>query len=97
MRAAAWLQGTMLPGGGSAKLGVGRGQLRGPSPETAAGWGPCAEAWSGIGRLCSGDFQRHPMVTEHRKEQARQLVEVARPSITFSEVPRAEGREQVAD
>ncbi|UVC12477.1 zeta toxin family protein (plasmid) [Rhizobium sp. TH2] len=76
--------------------GEGRRWLGGPSPERQA-----AEAYAP--RLAAAladyglamEFERHRIVTQHREEQARQRVEIPRPSARLSEVLGAENPEKV--
>ncbi|MCZ7854663.1 zeta toxin family protein [Agrobacterium salinitolerans] len=75
--------------------GQGRTWLRGPSPErqTAEANAPrLATALADYGLAV--DFERYQIVTQHREEQARQRVEIPRPSSGLSEVLRADSQEQ---
>lgn len=76
--------------------GEGRKWLRGPNPErqTAEAHAPrLAAALADYGLAV--DFERHQIVTQHREEQARQRVEIPRPSERLLRVLKAEDHEQV--
>lgn len=76
--------------------GEGRKWLRGPNPErqTAEAHAPqLAAALADYGLAV--DFERHQIVTQHREEQARQRVEVPRPSQGLLGVLKTENHEQV--
>ncbi|TKV70747.1 zeta toxin family protein [Rhizobium sp. AU243] len=76
--------------------GQGRTWLRGPRPErrTAEANAPqLAAALVDYGFAV--DFERHRIVTQHREEQARQRVEIPRPSAALSEVLGVEREEQI--
>jgi hypothetical protein len=76
--------------------GEGRKWLRGPSPERQAAEANAprlAAALADYGMAV--DFERHRIVTQHREEQARQRVEIPRPSKALTEVLGAEKEEQV--
>lgn len=89
--------GTDVRAGGLGDMaGEGRKRLRGPSPErqTAEAHAPrLATALADYGLAV--DFERHQIVTQHREEQARQRMEIPRPSEGLSKVLNAEGHEQV--
>lgn len=70
--------------------------LRGPNPErqVAEAHAPrLAAALADYGLVM--DFERHQIVSQHREEQARQRVEIPRPSARLSDVLGAENTEQV--
>ncbi|PZM12949.1 zeta toxin family protein [Rhizobium tubonense] len=76
--------------------GEGRKWLRGPSParQTAEAHAPqLAAALADYGHAM--DFERHQTVLQHREEQARQKVEIPRPSARLSEVLATERQEEV--
>jgi hypothetical protein len=76
--------------------GEGRRWLRGPNSErqTAEAYAPqLAAALADYGLAV--DFERHQIITQHREEQARQRVEVPRPSDGLLGVLKAEDHEQV--
>lgn len=76
--------------------GEGRGWLRGPSParQSAEAHAPrLAAALADYGHAM--DFERHRVLTQHREEQARQRVEIPRPSRELAAVLAVDGREQV--
>jgi hypothetical protein len=76
--------------------GEGRGWLRGPSParQSAEAHAPrLAAALADYGHVV--DFERQQIVMRHRDEQARQRVEIPRPSRELSAVLAADGQEQV--
>lgn len=75
--------------------GEGRKWLRGPSParQTAESHAPqLAAALADYG--VAMDFERHQIVLQHREEQARQKVEIPRPSARLSEVLAAESKDE---
>lgn len=76
--------------------GEGKGWLRGSSParQAAEAHAPqLAAALADYGHAV--DFERHQIVSHHRDEQARQRVEIPRPSKELSAVLEADGQDQV--
>lgn len=76
---------------------AGKGQtwLHGPSPlrQTAEAHAPrLGAALADYGQTM--DFERHQIVTQHREEQARQRVEISRPSPRLSDVLEAGSPDQ---
>lgn len=75
--------------------GQGRTWLRGPSPERQAAEANAPRLAAALAHYgLAVDFERYQIVTQHREEQARQRVEIPRPSSGLSEVLRADSQEQ---
>lgn len=76
--------------------GEGRRWLRGPSPERQAAEVNAPRLAAALADYgLTVDFERHQMLSRHREEQARQQMEIPRPSAALSEVLGVEREEQI--
>jgi predicted ABC-type ATPase len=76
--------------------GEGRRWRRGPDPERQAAEAHAPRLAAALADYgLAMEFERHQIVTQHREEQARQRVEIPRPSGRLSEVLAAKNHEQV--
>lgn len=76
--------------------GEGRRWLRGASPERQAAEAHAPKLAAALADYgLAMEFERHQIVSQHREEQARQRVEVPRPSARLTELLGADNPEQV--